>query len=436
MGMMNPQAVELNEIIEQNNPYVLTMLSERGRGIFFPKKGILAQSAEAKGKDINATIGIALEDDGSPLRLDCIAKMVDLNPAEAFPYAPSYGAPAFRTTWQKTMVEKNPSLRGLTISCPVVTSALTHGLSICGYLFIDEGDRFYTPDLYWGNYRLVFNNAYGAKLVTYNTFTESGFNVEGLREQLAAGPIGKRIISLNFPNNPSGYTPTVEEAQRIKEIIVEAAEAGNSIVTLIDDAYFGLVYEEGIIKESMFPLLANAHERILAVKIDGATKEDYVWGFRVGFLTYGIKGGTASFYGTLEAKTAGAIRGNVSNSPHLSQSLLNKAYNSPEYQTQKQEKYLTLKRRYDKIKEIISGHPEYNEAFNPLPFNSGYFMCINTGDADPEKVRQVLLEDYSTGVIAANGVIRVAFSSTPYPLLEKLFDNVYRATLKVKNAGH
>ena len=432
MGTLNPQAAELNEIIRQNNPNILNMLSKKGEGIFFPKKGILAQSAEAKGKDINATIGIALEDDGSPLRLECIAKMVDLDPAVTFPYAPSYGSPPFRETWLRTMVEKNPSLKGVDTSRPVVTSALTHGLSICGYLFVDDGDRFYTPDLFWGNYRLVFINAYGAKFITYQTFQKNGFNVDGLRQQLATGPVGKRIVSLNFPNNPSGYTPTLEEANQIKEILVEAADTGNLIVAFVDDAYFGLVYEDGIIRESMFSLLANAHERLLAVKIDGATKEDYVWGFRVGFLTFAIKGGKALLYEALEAKTAGAIRGNVSNSPHISQSLLNKAYNLPDYHAQKKEKYLTLKRRYDKIKAIIAEHPEYQTAFSPLPFNSGYFMCIKPKKADPESVRQILLKDFSTGVIVANGVIRLAFSSTPYPYLEKLFDNLYKAILKVE----
>jgi hypothetical protein len=38
--------------------------------------------------------------------------------------------------------------------------------------------------------------------------------------------------------------------------------------------------------------LCDAHPNILAVKLDGPTKEDYVWGFRVGFLTFGIRDAT------------------------------------------------------------------------------------------------------------------------------------------------
>ena len=60
------------------------------------------------------------------------------------------------------------------------------------------------------------------------------------------------------------------------------------VVVLIDDAYFGLVFEPGVYTQSIFTELSDRSPNLLAVKIDGATKEDYVWGFRVGFLTYGI----------------------------------------------------------------------------------------------------------------------------------------------------
>lgn len=60
---MNPQAQELNEVIISKNPVVFDLLSQKGKNIFFPKKGILGQTAEAKGTRINATIGAAIEDD-------------------------------------------------------------------------------------------------------------------------------------------------------------------------------------------------------------------------------------------------------------------------------------------------------------------------------------------------------------------------------------
>jgi aspartate/methionine/tyrosine aminotransferase len=424
----NPQAEELNAVIEKTSPAVLNMLSQRGKAIFFPRKGILGQTADARKCEINATIGAALEDDGSTMCLESLEKLVSLPKGDVFPYTPSFGSPAMRRTWLKRMIAKNPSLAQKRISTPVVTSALTHGLSMGGYLFVDPGDTIIVPDKFWGNYNLIFKNAYDATFATFTTFTpEGGFNVDGLAEALKQGPAGKRIVVLNFPNNPTGYTPTVEESERIRDVLVEAAALGNHLVVFIDDAYFGLGYEEGIMRESIFSLLANAHERLLACKLDGPTKEDYVWGFRVGFVTFGVGGGDDDLYNALEAKLAGAIRGNVSNVSHPGQSLLMAAYADPDYEKQKGEKFATLKRRYDTIRRIFADHPEYAEIFEPLPFNSGYFMCVRLHSLDGETVRQRLLSHYSTGIIAMNDIIRIAFSSTPCELLDRLYANLYRA---------
>ena len=78
---MNPQAKELNDVISAKCPVVMDLLSERGKSIFFPKKGILGQTADAKGTKINATIGAAVEDDGTPMRLGSIASKINLDPA-------------------------------------------------------------------------------------------------------------------------------------------------------------------------------------------------------------------------------------------------------------------------------------------------------------------------------------------------------------------
>jgi aspartate/methionine/tyrosine aminotransferase len=425
---LDSQAVSLNDAIKAANPAVLDMLSAKGKAIFFPKLGILAQSAEANGKEINATIGIALEDDGAPVALPSISKNLNLPAGDAYPYAPSPGRPDIRKIWKGMIEKKNPGLKGKPFSNPVVTSALTHGLSMAGYLFCDEGDTVILPDLFWENYGLIFTHAYGAGLDTFPTYTADGkFNVAGLEAKLAAPSRGgKKIVLLNFPNNPSGYTPYPSEVKAIVAAVKAAADKGDKVVVLIDDAYFGLVFEEGVYMQSIFCDLMDLHKNVLAVKIDGATKEDYVWGFRVGFLTYGVQGATPALYEALEAKTGGAIRGNISNSSNPAQSLLVRSWSAGEYDAEKKQKYDLLKKRYDTVKAILAAHPEYREQFTALPFNSGYFMCIRP-KADSEKLRQKLLKDYSTGTINFGGILRLAFSATPTAKLEKLFDNIYKA---------
>ena len=434
-SIVNSQAEQLNQILSQANPVLLDVLSEKAKGMYFPYAGILGQGAQAKGKTFNATVGIACEDDGSPMRLGVLDELLNLSAAESFPYAPSPGNPQLRATWKEMIAAKNPSLGAQHMSSPVVTQALTHGLALAGSMFLDPDEEILIPDPFWDNYGLLFEESLGAKVASFPCFEGQNFNLDGLKSELEDRKGKKIVLLLNFPNNPTGYTPKTSEMQGIADALKASAEQGTKLVVLIDDAYFGLVYEEGVAKESIFPAIANAHENILAVKIDGATKEDYVWGFRVGFITFANKKGCESSYKAMADKAAGFIRSNISNCSQLSQSLMLKAYTSDEYKAQKQEKYETLKRRYEIIKEELNVHAEYAEVFTPLPYNSGYFMCVQPAEGiDAEKVRQLLLEKYDTGLIALQGLLRVAFSSAPASSIAKILNNVYLACKEV-NAG-
>jgi aspartate/methionine/tyrosine aminotransferase len=424
---MENQAFSLNSTIEQLNSNVLKMLSERGKNIFFPKLGILAQSAQAKGKAINATIGEAVEDDGTSMHLPEFDTLVNMPPANIYPYAPSFGKPELRALWKESIYRKNPSLKDTVISNPIATNGLTHGISMAGYLFANEGDTVLLSNHYWENYNLILENSYGAKVSTFELFDNGEFNVADFSKKLNEIEGDKIITLLNFPNNPAGYTPLTTEIKAIVAEIKKVADMGKKVVVIIDDAYFGLVYEENVYTESIFVELASLSENVLAVKLDGPTKEDYVWGFRVGFITYAIKGGTAELYEAIENKTAGAVRGNISNISQLSQSLLYKVYSAPTYEESKKKKFEILKNRYQILRFELS-KPIYSEYFTPLPFNSGYFMCIELKKGlVAEEIRKHLLGNYSTGVIVLGDVIRLAFSAVPQNKLPELVENIYKA---------
>lgn len=421
---IDTQAEELNKVIKKASPHVFNLLSRRGREIYFPKAGILTQSAEAKSSKINATIGIAVDDNGKPLCLNSIAENVNLLPQDVFNYSPSYGRAGLRQKWKEMLYAKNSLLKGKKISTPVVCNALTHGLSIAAYLFADENDSIIVPDLFWENYTLIFGNTYGARLEAFEFFKKNKFNLDGLRKKLNENG-KKKILLLNFPNNPAGYTPTEKEAYAIADIIRKAAE-NSEIVVIIDDAYLGLVYKEGIFKESIFELFADMHEKILAVKIDGISKEDYAWGLRVGFITFAAKNCSESVYSSLESKAAGAVRATISNAPNISQSLALKAYNSKSYAAEKKKNFQLLKSRFEEVEKVLANNLEYKKHFAALPFNSGYFMCIKV-KGDTDKIRRLLIEKYSTGVISSNSIMRIAFSSVKKDIIPKLFENIYNA---------
>jgi len=208
---MDLQALALNKTIEASHPEILKMLSEKGRNIFFPKLGILAQSAQARGKKINATIGEAREDDGTPMHLEELDYNIKLPSHNVYTYAPSYGKPEIRDKWKELIYKKNPSLGKTVFSNPIATNGLTHGLSVTGYLFADKSDTIVLSDLYWENYDLIFSNAFGAAIKTFRLFNKGGFDIKSLAKSLSEIENEKIILLLNFPNNPSGYTPLTDE---------------------------------------------------------------------------------------------------------------------------------------------------------------------------------------------------------------------------------
>jgi len=155
---MNKLAKQLNETLGD----AAAFLSASGRRMYFPYGGILGQGAEARTCDINATIGMAFEEDGSALVMDSFKKNIGLD-KRAFLYASSFGLPALREIWRTMEFRKNPSLKGKRFSNPVVTNALTHGLMITAALFADPRDELVIPDLYWDNYELIFKGSSAAR---------------------------------------------------------------------------------------------------------------------------------------------------------------------------------------------------------------------------------------------------------------------------------
>jgi aspartate/methionine/tyrosine aminotransferase len=429
---MNPLASELNQIIEQCNPHILEMLSPVGKSLFFPK-GILSQSAEAKEKAhrINATIGIAKES-GHTMCFDSILSAIsDIPAAESLTYAPSYGIPDLRKAWQKELLVKNPSLGSHPISLPVVTCGVTHGISILADLWVDSGDVVILPDMMWGNYNMILSVRKGARLSHYSLFNDrGGFNLEAFEQKVRAEAAdnSKIVVLLNFPQNPTGYSISEDEAQSITEILTRVAEEGTRVIAATDDAYFGLFYEPQTFKESLFACLSGRHPNLLAVKLDGGTKEHFIWGLRVGFITYGAAGDgdPAPLYEALEKKTAGGVRGNISNASHLSQRILLNSMASGANAAEKAEKFEILKARAEKVKAVLADS-KYEGAWKPYPFNSGYFMCLQLKTVTAEALRVHLLDRYGVGLIAlGEHDLRVAFSCIDKDQVEELFDTILK----------
>lgn len=423
---MNTLAVELNKTLEET--VIFRLLSDFGKRFYFPK-GIVSQSAEARkyATRFNATIGMATLG-GKPMHLNSLKELIpDLPPEQIFSYAPTPGNRQLRELWLDDMIRKNPSLAGQNTSLPLVVSGLTHGISVLADLFAGPGDCVLVPDMFWGNYRLIFEERNRASISTFPFYNpQAGLNIEGLKDALNRIAGGKVILMLNFPNNPTGYSPTEWEARALVQLLKEQARKGLNILCVSDDAYFGLFYEKETHKESLFASLASLHENILAVKVDGATKEELAWGFRVGFLTFASPNIKTVEYDALDRKVMGAVRASISNSNNLTQNLLLRAMQSPDHREEKKAALAILKERYLKVKEITE-RLSSGSKLEPLPFNSGYFMTFRFGGSSTEKLRKKLLMEQGIGTISIQDkYLRVAYSSVDLHHLEELFEIIFK----------
>ena len=428
---MNPLADELNAVLA--GTVADAFLSALGRRLFFPK-GIVAQSAEAKkhATRANATIGIATRA-GKPVFLPAIRTLVPgLDPDEIFPYAPTQGVEKLREHWKNEICRKNPDIGSSPFSLPLVVPGLTCGISTLADLFVDKGDTLVLPDLHWDNYPLIFETRREATVATFPFFTAAGgFNVAGLAAALrGASAKGKVALLLNFPNNPTGYSPTRSEADAVVDTLAKIAGEGTRLLVITDDAYFGLFYEPQIYTQSLFARLCGLHENILAAKVDGSTKEDLTWGFRTGFITLGARGSDRRTVRCPHAQAHGSRALHGLQLEHPCAEPHHPRHGKPRPRREKQEAAKLLRQRYERVKAILSR--KKSTAITPLPFNSGYFMSFRLNRGKAEDLRKALLMGHGVGTIAVDErCLRVAFSSVDLEKLDELYDLIYAEAEKL-----
>ena len=91
-----------------------------------------------------------------------------------------------------------------------------------------------------------------------------------------------------------------------------------------------------------------------------------------------------------------------------------------------------MKSRFKAVQEALVDE-KYKACFEVLPYNSGYFMCVQlVGGIDGEALRKLLIEKYSIGIINLNNIIRVAYSAVAASDVKPLFDGIYNACVEIK----
>lgn len=334
----------------------MTFFSKLGENIILPQD-VLIQSKETAGVSgaINATIGIATKNKKA-LFLPSIDKVIkDINNSEYLPYSPTPGLPEMRNLWKEKIISDNPKINKEHLSLPMVTTGITQGIDIAANLFSSEGDALLLPSLFWQNYAQIYSIKLGNKVYTYNQFNENNtYYLENFKEVLYSIKESKISLILNFPNNPTGYTPSTEELDELTIIIDRFAKENpeKQVIIICDDAYFGLFFEENHKTPSLSSIYKlETNSNCLIVKLDGITKEYYGWGLRIGFITYYT--GNDNLREHLLEKTQGYLRSTTSSPCNLSQQIAIRLLKDKDTYIEKKDNDKIIHERYIILKKSL-----------------------------------------------------------------------------------
>jgi len=395
---------QLNQTLREHAPAAWACLSRSGRAAV-TLVGIPAQSAEAKECTHKATMGQVTDGADNPVPLPALARsFAGMDPRSVFLYSAQGGVLALRQAWSERQARAGG---GAPRTLPLVTQGLTHGVSLAAELFCDEGTEVLWPFPSWGNYTNIFCQRRGAVPRHWSFFDDTRrFNVEGFLAGLRALE-GPAVVVLNFPGNPGGYAPTLAEWARIRDALLGHP---GPLVVVCDDAYGGMVWEEGLLANSPFYELARRADpaRLLPMKVDGATKELGFFGGRVGFATFGLDGPAGA---ALEDKALAVVRGTVSCLSGPGQTAVLSALNDPDLPRQEAAFRELLLRRYRALREALVQLE--GTALEPYPFNAGFFALVGVTEGDADALRRRLIVEQSVGLVSVAGVnaLRIAYGA-------------------------
>lgn len=439
---MHDQLERANAVLREHEPALFNALSPLGRRALYPRD-IPFQAAEARGKKYNGTIGQITDGQGGAVPLPAIARALSgLDEAErnrALLYSPIEGLAELRELWRgwhrRGIAAEVPS------TLPLVVDGLTHGLALAAELFAGEGTVVAVPEPYWGNYDQIFSLRLGARLVSAPAYRDGRYEPRALARALdGAGlaPGEPALAILNVPSNPGGYSPTVAERAELVDSLLAVADE-RPLVVICDDAYSGLVFEEGIPRTSPFWDLAGRHPNLVAVKVDGTTKELSYFGGRVGFLTFGVAPDSPAV-AVLESKVKCLVRAGVGSPVATGQVLAIQALRAPDLEEQVAAVHELLGRRFHALARALESLDR--ESLRPLPMNSG---CFGLVEITPrlrqhglvaETIRQHLLTFKDTGIVAiGTDFVRIAFCSVDEVALPELVRRLDRGTRELAGAA-
>lgn len=236
-------------------------------------------------KVVNATVGSLLGEDGKLIVLPSISdELKNLDPLDFAEYAPIAGLPSFIEAAKKAVfLDHEPNCHFEAVATPGGTGAIHNAIQN----YTQRGQVVLTSDWHWGPYGTIVQEL-ERKLDIYSLYNDEGtYNTQALDIKLKEvfEKQDKVLIILNTPShNPTGYSLTLEDWDRLLEVLKKYTEKENKkIILLVDVAYLDFA---GDAKDAraFLPKLENLSENLLPLIAFSMSKSYTMYGMRSGAL--------------------------------------------------------------------------------------------------------------------------------------------------------
>ena len=234
-------------------------------------------------KVTNGTIGAIMDDEGKLICIPTVEKVLRSLPTnELAAYAPIIGLPAYLEAVKNlTFADNKPDGYLEAVATAGGTGAIHNTI----WNYSEIGDSILTSDWYWGTYNVLCQEA-GRKLETYELFDENmNYNIESFTDKVNTllADQDSLLIIINTPaHNPTGYSLSEEDWDKVLDVCKEHAKGGNKKITLlVDIAYIDYAGEKNECRKFMRKF-SNLPENIFTIFAFSMSKGYTLYGQRTG----------------------------------------------------------------------------------------------------------------------------------------------------------
>lgn len=410
------------------------MAQENGRSITGEDKifGINKKAKEmiqkvGKQNVANATVGSLLDEEGNLVVLTSVIQILkELAPVDYAEYAPITGVPSFIEAAMKAVfMDFTPSCHIEAVATPGGTGAIHNAIQN----YTKRGDTILTTDWYWSPYKTITEEL-ERTIDTFPIFDEvNNFNHKAFEKKFneIMSKQDRLVLILNTPShNPTGYSITLEDWDKIIETIKKVAiDDTKKIALLVDVAYIDFA---GDAKEyrAFLPKLEGLPENILPLIAFSMSKSYTLYGMRGGALI--CMSPNKAITDEFKIVNSFSCRGTWSNGNRSAMTALSHIYEDKslleKVRNEREAALAMLKQRgkvfMDEAKKV---------GLDTCPYDSGFFIIINC--QNPDAVSQDLFNEGIFTVPFNGRGLRISIASISKAWCSVLPEKIIAAIKKV-----